>query len=221
MTAVDMLDAIRTNARNVAGWPGAIAGYGTGSGDVPWTAAEWDLFPGLHVVIDQSPPGGLFAAGKAHVYDMENLAGTPQQFPLLVRTRMAQGITWSTGYGTDATLAEAYAALVAAGPHGWFFGHVDVWLADWNLSRDQAAALIGREVRGMTCRAVQWASPVSNPGTPVPGTSLTLATAKADLSVKDAAWLAPAPPPPPPPATWQAQALTHAREVVTLLAAHQ
>ena len=40
----------------------------------------------------------------------------------------------------------------------------------------------------MTCRAVHWASPTSNPGTIVPGGTLTLAQAQVDLSVAEDAW---------------------------------
>jgi hypothetical protein len=195
-STVTLIDAIRVNAHNIPPSTPKVAGYGTGIGDVPWTDAEWDLFPhsGL-VVIDQTPGGAVFAAGQADVYDMEALAGTPGQFPALVKARIAKGITWSTGYGTDSTLAAAKAALDGAGPHGWYYGHVDCWLANWNLSEAQAAALVDTLVQGLTCRAVQWASPSSNPNTIVPGGTQTLAQAQVDLSVAEAAWH-PAPPPP-------------------------
>ncbi len=191
VTAVlDMPDAIRVNASNLRGWTGPVAGYGTGTGPVPWDQATWDLFPGPHCIIDQSPSGALFAAGHAHLYDVEPLAGTPQQVPAVVRQRVNEGIQWSPIYGTDSTLAQVYAALAASGT--WFYGHVSCFLADWNLSRDQAAALIGTQIHGMTCTGVQWASPTSNPSTPVPGFGKTLAEVQCDLSVIDAHWLTPA-----------------------------
>lgn len=200
MTATEtMIDAIRVNAHNIPASTLKVAGYGTGVGDVPWTGAEWGLFPKAgHVRIDQTPTGQAFALGLADVYDIENLAGTVTSFVHCVRQRIASGIEWSTAYGTDGTLAAVAAALEAAGPHGWYFGHVDCWLADWNLSEGQAAALVGREVHGMTCRAVQWASPSTNPGTIVPGGSLTLAQAQVDLSAAQASWHAPAAPKPDP-----------------------
>ena len=200
MTATEtMLDAVRTSARNIPASTRKVAGYGTGSGVVPWTPAEWGLFPHAgHVRVDQTPALATFAGGDADVADIEALAGMISSFVVAVKHRIAKGITWSTAYGTDGTLAAVRAALDAAGPHGWYYGHVDCWLADWNLSAAQAAALVGTLVHGMTCRAVQWASPSSNPRTAVPGGTLTLAQAGVDLSMAEAAWH-PAPTPPPPP----------------------
>jgi len=164
-------------------------GYVTGTGYVPWTTTEWGYFPRAgHVRIDQSPGLASFAAGHADVADVEYLAGTIGSFTVAIRERIAAGHQWSTIYGTDSTIAAAAAALQAAGQHGWYYGHVDCWLADWNLDEAQAAALIGRQVHGLTCRAVQWASPTSNPGLIVPGGSSTLAQLQVDLSIADAAW---------------------------------
>jgi hypothetical protein len=200
MTATEtMIDAIRVNARNIP--PGClkVAGYGTGTGDVPWTPAEWALFPKAgHVRIDQTPGLNLFATGGADVADIEAYAGTVSSFVAAVKERIAHGVEWSTAYGSDSTLLTVHNELEAAGPHGWYFGHVDCWLADWNLSEAQAAALVGREVHGMTCRAVQWASPSSNPSTIVPGGTLTLAAANVDLSAAEASWHAPLTVTPPP-----------------------
>lgn len=192
-TTCTMIDAMRVNAHNIPAGTLKVAGYDTGSGDVPWTAATWGMFPHAgHVRIDQSPSLSLFAAGDADAADIEYLAGTVDAFAGIhtdaVKARIAKGITWSTAYATDSTLAIIKADLDAAGPHGWYFGHVDCWLADWALSEAQAAALIGREVHGLTCRAVQWASPSSNASTIVPGGTLTLAQAQVDLSVADEAW---------------------------------
>lgn len=199
MTITLMIDAIHANVASIPASTPKVAGYTTGKGSaIPWTAADWGRFPHAgHVRIDQdalaSDPLG------SDVLDVESGAATPAEVPAWVRTRIAHGITWSTIYGTDAALAQVWGALEAAGPHGWFFGHVDVWLADWNLSEAQASALVGTLVHGMTCRAVQWASPTSNPGTLVPGGTLTLAQANVDLSVTEPVWHAYVPPVPPPP----------------------
>lgn len=190
MTATEpMIDATRVNAHNIPREAVKVAGYVTGLGAVPWTAAEWALFPESgHVRIDQSPSLSSFAQGLADVADLEYLAGTVASFVAAVESRIDLGITWSTAYGTDSTLAAVEGALEAAGPHGWYFGHVDAWLADWNLSEAQAAGVVGTLVHGLTCRAVQWASPSSNPGTLVPGSGLTLAQAQVDLSVAEDSW---------------------------------
>ncbi len=184
-----MIDAVRVNAHNIPRRMPKVAGYVTGTGSVPWTATQWGYFPRAgHVRIDQSPTLAKFSAGHADVADVEFLAGTIASFIHAVRARIAAGVQWSTIYGTDATLAAAAAELQAAGPHGWYYGHVDCWLADWNLDKAQAAALTGRKVHGLHCRAVQWASPTSNPGTIVPDGTLTLAQAQVDLSVAEDAW---------------------------------
>jgi hypothetical protein len=198
-----MIDAIRVNAHNIPRSTPKVAGYVTGTGAVPWTATQWDNFPHAgHVRIDQSPPLAAFSAGQADVADVEPFAGTIASFVAAVRARIAAGASerWSTIYGTDATIAAAATQLQGAGPHGWYYGHVDCWLADWNLDEDEAVALIGRQIHGLTCRAVQWASPTSNPGTVVPGGTLTLAQAQVDLSVAAATWH-PAPSVPPSPTT--------------------
>ena len=192
MTATEMMiDAIRVNAHNIPPGTPKVAGYVTGTGAVPWTATQWDSFPHAgHVRIDQSPTLATFSAGRADVADVESFAGTIGSFVTAVRKRIAAGATerWSTIYGTDATIAAAAAELQSAGSHGWYYGHVDCWLADWNLNEAEAAALIGRPIHGLTCRAVQWASPTSNPGTIVPGGKLTLLQAQVDLSAAEDTW---------------------------------
>ena len=72
----------------------------------------------------------------------------------------------------------------------WFYGHVDCWLANWNLDKKDAEGLLGKLVEGMTCRAVQWASPSSNPTTIAPDSTQTLRDLNVDLSVTLPEWFA-------------------------------
>ena len=192
MTATEvMIDAIRVNAHNIPRSTPKVAGYVTGTGAVPWTATEWGYFPRAGKVrIDQTPGLAVFSDGQADVADVEYLAGTIGSFVDAVRARIRSraGGGWSTIYGTDSTIAAADAELQAAGPHGWYYGHVDCWLANWDLDEAGAAALIGREIHGLTCRAVQWASPTSNPVTIVPGGTVNLTQAQLDLSVAQTTW---------------------------------
>lgn len=202
MNIVTMIDAEGINAWRIPSDTAKVAGYVTGSGGVLWVVQNWSLFPHAgHVRIDQSPAGALFGSGAADVYDIEALAGQVDHVAGLVHQRIAKGVQWSTLYGTDSTLAACKAALDAGGPAGWYNAHVDCWLADWNLNAAEAGSKIGTLVHGLTCRAVQWASPSSNPATVIPGTATTLAQANVDLSVADESWhpAASAPPPPPPP----------------------
>lgn len=200
MTAIPlatMLDATVSNARNIPRTTAKVGGYVTGPG-VAWDAQTWTLFPSSGKVrIEQDPP----AAVPLHsdVLDVERGAATPDDVPGYVLTRVSAGIDWSTIYGSPDVLGSVADELRAAG-YSHFLGHVDAWLADWNLSEQQAAALIGTQVHGLTVRAVQWGSPTSKPNVVVPGSDRTLSAALVDISVAEAAWHAPAPLAPPRPA---------------------
>jgi hypothetical protein len=187
---VTMLDATVANARNIPPSTAKVAGYITGPG-VAWTSREWSLFPKAGKVrIEQDPP----AAYPLHSdeLDVERGAATPADVPGWVETRISHGIEWSTIYGSLDFLGASVDELRKAG-YSHFIGHVDAHLANWNLSEQEAAALIGTQVHGLTVRAVQWASPTSNPSMPVPGgNGATLAQALVDVSIAEAAWHAPA-----------------------------
>lgn len=195
-----MLDTIGSSAGGLASLNAGIAkiaGYVTGSGGIAWGDADWARFPhASHVRIDQSPDG--HAPLQSDVLDVESGAATPAVAVDWIKRRIAAGITWSTIYGGADTLAAVHAALEAAGQHGWYYGHVYAWLANWNLNQTGAAAQIGQQASGLTIVAVQWASPASNPHTLVPGTNTTLAAANVDLSETADSWF---PPPGAPPIT--------------------
>lgn len=78
MTRV-MFDAIHDNTGLLRQFhPQMVAGYDTGSSDIKWTQADWDLFPDsvIKVHIDQAFGGQSLSA---HVVDMEKGAWTPEQ----------------------------------------------------------------------------------------------------------------------------------------------
>jgi hypothetical protein len=220
-----MIDATHGSVSHIPERTHKVGGYTTGSSGVEWTAADWAQFPDAgHNRIDQSD-GGVDPLGS-DTLDIENGAATPDQFVGWLKTRMEHNIEGSTCYGGHDALAAVQAALEAGGSNGWYYGHVTCWLADWNLDQAEATALIGTEISGMTCVAVQWASPTSNPTTIVPGSALNLKQANVDLSVALASWRpaphpAPAPDPPEPKPAWSAQALSLAKQLDSLLAAHQ
>ena len=187
MQTVIMIDTIGASAHNIPDRTPRVAGYVTGVGDVPWSAAGWRRFPAANQVRIAQAPGT--DPVDADVLDVETGAATPADARRWVNNRIGNGYTWSTIYGSASTLAAVRDALIAAGPPGWWYGHVYSWLAGWSLSEEQAVRVLGTEVAGMTCVAVQWASPASNPGTLVPGgNGATLAQANVDLSVCDASW---------------------------------
>jgi len=182
-----MIDATHTSVSNIPAKTPKVGGYTTGILGVEWTAADWAEFPDAgHNRIDQSD-GGVDPLGS-DTLDIELGAATPEQFVDWVKTRIEHNIKWSTCYGGREVLAEVQAALDAGGSNGWYYGHVNCWLADWSLDQAEATALIGTEISGLTCVAVQWASPASNPTTIVPGSTLNLAQANVDLSVALASW---------------------------------
>jgi hypothetical protein len=195
-----MIDAIHDDIGGIPASAEKVAGYNTGTSDIKWTQVDWDRFPHAgHVILNQGFTWTAPEIMAADGFDVESRAVTAVNAAHAADMRVAAGITWTTVYGTDSTLAEVVAALKALGA-SWYLGHVDAWLSDWNLTEAQAAALIGTQIHGLTCRAVQWASPTSNPGTLVPGSSLTLKEANVDLSVTEASWkaaVAPAPAPAP------------------------
>jgi hypothetical protein len=180
-----MIDTIHDNVSLIPVDTPAVAGYVTGSSDICWTASDWGQFIPAQtrlVHINQGDPG--LSPDAFDTLDVEAGAITPGQVPALVHARVQAGYAWTLVYGTASTLSEVQSALEAA-PYGehWYWGHVASWLANWNLDEDEAAAQLGTLISGLGCVAVQWASPTSNPGTLLPGTSLTLAESNCDLSV--------------------------------------
>jgi|SRR6267378_2694412 len=183
-----MVDTIGSDATHIPAGIPDVGGYVSGTSDIIWTAGEWARFPNSkHVRIWQGF-GTRPSITGFDVIDVEAGAVTVAEAAQAVRDRVAAGIHWTTLYGTDSTLAALSAAIQAEGHTVWD-GHVNAWLADWNLSGTTAAAKLGTFIHGMSCVGVQWASPSSNPNTLIPGTKLTLKVANCDLSVVDAGWI--------------------------------
>jgi hypothetical protein len=188
-----MMDTIGADVNSIPVTAQKVAGYVTGSGIVPWSVSAWNRFPNAgHIRIKQTSGNGSIL--ESDVIDVEQGAATVDDVITYVRTRINAGITWSTVYGTRSTL---HATLHNLQTHMGtaFYGHVDCWLADWSLSQAEATAMLATTktnnlVEGMSCRAIQFASPTSNPHTFVPGTHITLPNANVDLSVTQDEWYA-------------------------------
>lgn len=185
--AAEMVDTIGADASKVPANVPDIAGYVSGSSDIDWTAGEWARFTTSKKVRIYQGFGNTPAINGWDVLDVENGAITPQQAADLVEQRVLDHVQWSTIYGGDAAIAET-AKLIQAKGHNIWNGHVNAWLANWNLNQASAVKMLGTMVHGMTCIGVQWASPESNPNTLLPGTALTLKDANCDLSVVIASW---------------------------------
>lgn len=184
-----MIDTIHDNVRNIPVGTPRVAGYVTGTADIKWTPQDWARFPKSgKAPIDQSPGLAAYASNEAMIADIEPLAGTVPAYVRACQERVRAGHPLCF-YCSQNTVAQVSAALVNAKiplANCW------VWIANWNLSQAGADAMLGTSVAGVKVVAVQWASPTSNPRTPVPGSGLTLAEANVDLSVTRPTWFDPA-----------------------------
>lgn len=173
---VDMLDVTHSSLGNV---PHKLnikrAGYTTGSPDIRWTGEDWKSNPDATVHIDQSD--SVFP-NSGNVKDIENGASTIPVAVEWAKRRAALHLD-STFYISSANLEAAEAAVREAGLASW----VTYWIADWNLSREEAIAELGGRIV-----AIQYASPTSNPRSVIPGTKITLSQANVDLSVTVDGW---------------------------------
>lgn len=131
MDIVKVVDCTGAALSNVAPPQGALmAGYTTGSGAVPWTAAQFAAHPGA-VRINQSPRGAA-ADPTADVFDVEPQAGTIDGIPEWVhqawtsyRTARRPGQRTPCLYLNTSELTPAANALNAAG----ITSGVSIWLA--------------------------------------------------------------------------------------------
>jgi hypothetical protein len=194
---IDMIDVKGSSVHNIpAGWKGKIAGYNAGLGDVPWTPAQWAQFPTTGKVRMNEYNPDPFASD---VYVTEDRAFSITEVVGIAVMRSER--KWNTDIYIDrANINLLILALHKAGVPPGVAGNPGgrIFLADWNLNHDEAVALLNTNFGGYPVMAVQWASPSTNPHTVIPGTSVTLAQANADLSVTVPAWFA-APPAVPVP----------------------
>lgn len=187
VATVPVYDAIGANVSSLPS--GLAAGYSTGSGDVPWSAAQFAARPGT-VEIDQTPVNTPVNE-EADVLDVENGAATVADVPGWCEAAAANfasgkrpGQRTPAVYCNLSNVTGVVNALVAAK----IAGGVSLWLANWNLNEAEAAALVT----------------LANGPWPVVGVQYANAGAY-DVSVFSAAWLArvsggaPVTPPAPPP----------------------
>lgn len=185
---VVMLDTVGTAAHNIPAATPYIGGYVSGTGVVPWTASDWALFPHARHNRIYQMPGENVDPHAWDTIDMETGAFSADQAAQEHKRHVDAGIRFTNLYATRTNLAAGVTAIKALGGD-YFIGHVTCTLADWNLNEEEAAALIGTFVEGVTCVSVQWASPESNPNTIVPGGSYTLSQANIDINVVDGNWI--------------------------------
>ena len=183
-----LTDATHSNVSRIPTDAGYVGGYVSGTPDIRWTSDDWARFPNARQLRIYQGYGTPPPIADYDEIDVESGAVTPQEAAQLVRARVLGGVQWTGIYAGDSNAAATAAAIQALGDNIWN-GHVVLRLADWSLSHADAAAKIGTHIHGMSCVAVQFASPTSNPHTLIPGTSVTLSEANVDLNVVDATWI--------------------------------
>lgn len=201
-----MMDTIGADCGNIPTGTAFVGAYVSGTGDVPWSEEDLAKFPVGSLIRIYQGAGVYPGIGGYVMIDCENGAVTPPQCASEIEKRVDNGYQWTMVYATEDNLILVAEAVQSLG-RNIFPGHIAAFLADWNLNEQAAEAKLGTTVAGIGIVGVQWASPSSNPKTPVPNSGLTLGSANIDLSVVDAdfmhAILAPKPvtPPSQPPLT--------------------
>ena len=139
IATVTVCDAIHANITHLP--HGLAAGYSTGTGIVPWTAADWKAHPGA-VRICQDPGA---TDTTADILDVEQGAATPA---VAARWAEAAAANYAAGkrpgqrhpavYMSLSAVTPVVNALIAGGIHSG----PGLWIANWNLSAAEATALI-------------------------------------------------------------------------------
>jgi hypothetical protein len=193
LATVPVYDAIRVNVSSLP--HGQAAGYATGTGVVPWGAAEWAAHPGA-VRIDQTPVNTPLNE-LCDVLDIERGAATVADAPGWSEAAAANfaagrrhGQRAPAVYVNMSNLTSVVNALVS----GKIASGVGLWIANWNLNEPEARAIVEFASGPWPVIGVQY----GNRGA-------------YDISVFSSAWLANVsgggtPPPPPPGWTYPAPA---------------
>lgn len=190
MPFTPFIDITGVNSGKVPAIPqlGFVLLYATGTEGIEATAQEIARFRNAGVgvgLIDQSPSLSVFAAGIAHVAvaDVESGAGSAETAAKGCLARQARNEK-STVYCSENALQEVETTFLNM--------HVNIDLvkygiANYNYSRTEAEQKL---VTNPHWAYVQYGDPASNPNTLVPGTSITLQEAQADIDIGNNDWLA-------------------------------
>jgi hypothetical protein len=189
MSTVVVYDATHDDISHLP--KGQAAGYATGRGTVPWTAADWAQHPGA-VRIDQDPAA---SDPTADVLDVEAGAAGPGVAAGWAKRALADYLTAKRpGQRRPAiymsrSQVTAVCDALAAGRH---VTGVGLWIADWGKTQAQAAAEVSAASGPYPVIGVQYAN-----------------AGLYDISVFSAAWLKEVSvpvnvtPPPVPPGQWK------------------
>jgi hypothetical protein len=153
ITVVTVCDAIHANVSHLP--KGMAAGYTTGHGPVPWTAADWKAHPGA-VRICQDPGA---TDETADVLDVEQGAATiggvarwAEAAAANVAAGKRPGQRHPAIYTSLSSVTPVVNALVAGGIHEG----VGLWVANWNLNAAEATALVAHAAGPFPVIGVQY-----------------------------------------------------------------
>jgi hypothetical protein len=135
-TGIDIVyDATHANIRKLPPH-GSYAGYVTGSGSVPWTAADFARFPDA-IRIDQTPASTQWDS-KADVDDFERGTVTLGELAPRAKERLASfhsnarpGQRMPLVYASASDITNVVNALIKGG----VTSGVGLWVANWNLTQ--------------------------------------------------------------------------------------
>jgi len=134
-----------------------LAGYSTGSGSIPWTAAQWAAHPGT-VRIDQDAAA---SDPTADVLDVERGAATLADCPGWAKRAVKDftaaarpGQRWPAIYASASSITPVVNALIAGG----VTSEVGLWVANWSFTKAEAFAEVLNAAGPFPIVAVQWAS---------------------------------------------------------------
>ena len=154
IATVTVCDAIRANISHLPHGP--AAGYTTGSGIVPWGAAEWKAHPGAVRICQDSG-----SDHTADVLDVERGAATNGQAAGWFKAALSNyhaakrpGQRSPAIYTSASNVTPLVNALIAAG----VTSGVGLWVANWNLSLPQAYADVVNAAGPFPIVGVQWSS---------------------------------------------------------------
>lgn len=177
------MDTVRTAAHNIPHNAECVLGYDTGSGIVPWSQAEWDLFSGIKLHITQID--GVNNV-DSDIIDIEPQAATIQQAVEWCKERIAAHKV-PTCYLSGSNVTPLVNALIAAGiTSGVYLG-----VAHPGMSLAEAQAILDQSGGPFPIVYVQYAWPDMGLGgnLMVPGTQMTLHQANVDLNLIRNDWL--------------------------------
>ena len=172
--AVDMVDVTHsTLARCLETSAEFFAGYLTGSPDIQWTSGDQES------VLHRTPPTQLVWIDQSDDISVR-----------IADIRMIEDVESGAETVTNAVLIAAKRAVAKLDTTIYISAGALAGLEDVVAAARLPPGRIG---------GYQYASPTSNPATPLPGTGIILKIANADLSVMLPEWAAAHIPPTPPP----------------------